>query len=44
MSRARRARAEASAIYIFPFVMCVLLIVRVGAIKVARSRSGTTIG
>jgi hypothetical protein len=30
-----------SAVYIFPIVMCVLLIVQVGAIKVARSRSGT---
>lgn len=30
-----------SAVYIFPVVMCVLLVVQVGAIKVARSRSGT---
>jgi hypothetical protein len=30
-----------SAVYIFPVVMCVLLIVQAGAIKVARSRSGT---
>ena len=29
-----------SAVYIFPIVMCVLLIVQVGAIKVARGRSG----
>jgi hypothetical protein len=29
-----------SAVYIFPIVMCGLLIVQVGAIKVARSRSG----
>jgi hypothetical protein len=29
-----------SAVYIFPIVMCVLLVVQVGAIKVARSRSG----
>jgi len=29
-----------SAVYIFPVVMCVLLIVQIGAIKVARSRSG----
>jgi len=29
-----------SAVYIFPIVMCVLLIVQVGAIKVARSRFG----
>jgi hypothetical protein len=31
-----------SAAYIVPIVMCVLLIVQVGAIRVARSRSGTT--
>jgi hypothetical protein len=30
----------APAVYIFPIVMCVLLLVQVGAIKVARSRSG----
>ena len=30
----------ASAEYIFPILMCVVLIVQVGAIKVARSRSG----
>jgi hypothetical protein len=30
----------AAAAYIFPVIMCVLLIVQVGAIKVARSRSG----
>ena len=30
-----------SAVYIVPIVMCVLLIVQVGAIKVARGRSGT---
>ena len=34
------AKASA-AVYIFPVVMCVLLIVQAGAIKVARSRSGT---
>jgi hypothetical protein len=28
------------AAYIFPIIMCVLLIVQIGAIKVARSRSG----
>jgi hypothetical protein len=28
------------ATYIFPLVMCVVLIVQIGAIKVARSRSG----
>lgn len=30
----------ASAVYIFPAIMCVVLIVQVGAIKVARGRSG----
>jgi hypothetical protein len=30
----------ASAEYIFPILMCVVLIVQIGAIKVARSRSG----
>jgi hypothetical protein len=30
-----------SAVYIFPVAMCALLVVQVGAIKVARSRSGT---
>ena len=30
----------ASAVYIFPVVMCVLLVVQVGTIKVARGRSG----
>jgi len=30
-----------SAIYIFPIVLCVLLVVQVGAIRVARNRSGT---
>jgi len=35
------ASKASSAVYIFPVVMCVLLIVQVGAIKVARSRSGT---
>jgi hypothetical protein len=34
------AAKAASAVYIFPVIMCVLLIVQVGAIKVARSRSG----
>jgi hypothetical protein len=30
----------ASAVYLFPVAMCVLLVVQIGAIKVARSRSG----
>jgi hypothetical protein len=33
--------AKAPAVFIFPLVMCVLVIVQVGAIKVARRRSGT---
>ena len=37
----RNPAKAASAVYIFPVVMCVLLIVQIGAIKVARSRSGT---
>ena len=36
----RNPAKASSAVYIFPIVMCVLLIVQVGAIKVARSRSG----
>ncbi len=37
----RNPSKASSAVYIFPIVMCVLLIVQVGAIKVARGRSGT---
>jgi hypothetical protein len=37
----RNPAKASSAVYIFPVVMCVLLVVQVGAIKVARSRSGT---
>lgn len=36
----RNPAKAASAVYIFPVVMCVLLVVQVGAIKVARGRSG----
>jgi hypothetical protein len=36
----RNPAKASSAVYIFPIVMCVLLFVQVGAIKVARSRSG----
>lgn len=36
----RNPAKAASADYIFPAVMCVLLIVQFGAIKVARGRSG----
>ena len=35
----RNPAKAASAVYIFPVVMCVLLVVQVGAIKVARGRS-----
>jgi hypothetical protein len=33
----------APAAYIFPILMCVMLIVQVGAIKMARGRSGTIV-
>jgi hypothetical protein len=36
----RNPAKASSAVYIVPIVMCVLLVVQVGAIKVARSRSG----
>ena len=36
----RNPANASSAVYIFPIVMCVLLFVQVGAIMVARSRSG----
>jgi hypothetical protein len=36
----RNPAKASSAVYIIPVVMCVLLIVQVGAIKVARGRSG----
>ncbi len=34
---------KAPPVFIFPLVMCVLLIVQVGAIRLARGRSGTTV-
>ncbi len=37
----RNPAKASSAVYIFPIVMCVLLCVQVGAIKVARTKSGT---
>jgi len=36
----RNPAKAASAEYIFPILMCVVLIVQIGAIKVARGRSG----
>jgi hypothetical protein len=38
---AAHSPAKARPVFILPLVMCVLLIVQVGAIRVARTRSGT---
>jgi hypothetical protein len=38
---ATRHSSKSSPAFIFPLVMCVLLAVQVGAIRVARTRSGT---
>jgi len=38
---ATRHSSRSSPAFIFPLVMCILLVVQVGAIRVARTRSGT---